>query len=265
MIELRAVTVLRAGRPIVDRVDWHVGRGERWAIVGPNGSGKTTLIQLVSTYLWPSRGAVTVLGEEIGAVDARELRRRIGYASQALAAALSDELRAVDVVMTARHAALAPWWHTFEEADAERALALLSLMGCAELADRTFGTLSSGERQRVQIARTLMAKPELLLLDEPAAGLDLGAREALTTRLAGLTHDASLAAIVLVTHHVEEIPPGFTHGLVMSAGRVVAAGPIEMALTGPVLTSAFGLPLAVEQRGGRFRAWGPGASDSESA
>jgi iron complex transport system ATP-binding protein len=261
VIELRGVSVIRAGRPIVDRVDWRVGPGERWAIVGPNGSGKTTLIQLVSTYLWPSRGAVTVLGEQIGAVDARELRRRIGYASPALAAALADDLSALDVVMTARHAALAPWWHAFEQADADRALELLTLMGCEALADRTFGTLSSGERQRVQIARTLMAEPELLLLDEPAAGLDLGAREALTTRLADLTRTSSLAAIVLVTHHVEEIPTGFTHGLVMAGGRAVAAGPIETTLTGPVLTSAFGLPLVVEQRAGRFRAWGDAAAE----
>ena len=265
VIELRDVSVIRAGRAIVDRVDWRVGAGERWAIVGANGSGKTTLIQLVSTYLWPSRGAVTILDQQIGSVDARELRRRIGYASPAIAAAIADDLSAADVVMTARHAALAPWWHTFEQADADRALALLGLMGCENLAERTFGTLSSGERQRVQIARTLMANPELLLLDEPAAGLDLGAREALTTRLGGLARDPSLAAIVLVTHHVEEIPTGFTHGLVMAAGQVVAAGPIETTLTGPLLTAAFGLPLAVERRAGRFRAWGLEAPPPEPA
>ncbi|HVA84849.1 MAG TPA: ATP-binding cassette domain-containing protein [Candidatus Saccharimonadales bacterium] len=256
VVELRGVSVIRAGTAILDSVDWRVGAGERWAIVGPNGSGKTTLLQLVSTYLWPSRGAVTILGSEIGAVDSRELRRRIGYASAALAAAIDDSLTPLDVVMTARHAALAPWWHEFDDADRDRALDLLGRLGCDALANRTFGTLSSGERQRVQIARTLMADPELLLLDEPAVGLDLGAREALTARLDRLVADPALAAVILVTHHVEEIPPGVDHALVMRAGRVVAAGPIESTLTGSVLSEAFGLPLVVDRRDGRFRAWG---------
>jgi iron complex transport system ATP-binding protein len=261
VIELRDVSVIRAGTAILDSVDWRVGSGERWAIVGPNGSGKTTLLQLVSTYLWPSRGSVTILDEVMGTVDARELRRRIGYASAALAAAIDDSLTPLDVVMTARHAALAPWWHEFDQSDRDRALDLLARLGCEALAHRTFGTLSSGERQRVQIARTLMADPELLLLDEPAAGLDLGAREALTARIAALVADPGLAGVILVTHHVEEIPPGVDHALVMRAGRVVAAGPIETTLTGPILSEAFGLPLVVDYRAGRFRAWGSGTGE----
>jgi iron complex transport system ATP-binding protein len=255
VLELSDVSVIRAGRSIVDGIDWIVTAGERWAVLGPNGSGKTTLLQIASTYLWPSRGRVRVLGQEMGAVDARELRRAIGYVSPAIAVQIDPDLRAVDVVMTARHAALAPWWHTFSEADRQRALNLLVLMGCGPLAERTFGTLSSGERQRLLITRTLMAAPRLLLLDEPAAGLDLGAREALISRLTHLAGAVEPAAIVLVTHHVEEIPAGFTHALLLSAGRAVTAGPIGTVLTSPNLSGAYGLPLGVEQRDGRFRAW----------
>ena len=206
VLDVRDVAVIRAGRTILGPLVWRVDAGERWVVVGPNGSGKTTLLQIASTYLWPSRGSVAVLGREMGDVDARELRRAIGYVSPALAAQIDPGLAAVDVVMTARHAALAPWWHEFAAADRERALRLLTFMGCDGLADRTFGTLSSGERQRLLIARTLMTEPDLLLLDEPAAGLDLGAREALVARLAHLAAADAPAAIVLVTHHVEEIP-----------------------------------------------------------
>jgi iron complex transport system ATP-binding protein len=255
VLELSGVSVLRSGRPILDDVDWSVRAGERWAVIGPNGSGKSTLLQIASTYLWPSRGSVRVLGAEMGAVDARELRRAIGYVSQALAAQIDADLPAVDVVMTARYAALAPWWHTFSDKDRQRALDLLAFMGCAPLADRAFGTLSSGERQRLLIARTLMTQPHLLLLDEPAAGLDLGAREGLIGRLADLAVTAEPAAIVLVTHHVEEIPTGFTHAMVLSGGRVVAAGPIGAALASDTLSAAYGLPLDVHVRDGRFRAW----------
>jgi iron complex transport system ATP-binding protein len=255
VVELIGVTVMRSGRPILADVHWTVAHGERWVVLGPNGSGKTTLLQILSTYLWPSRGRVRVVGAEMGAVDARELRRAIGYASPALAATIDPELSAVDVVMTARHAALAPWWHTFTDADRRRASLLLERMGCGALGERTFGTLSSGERQRVQIARTLMSDPTLLLLDEPASGLDLGAREALATRLNDLAVAADPAAIVLVTHHVEEIPAGFSHALVLADGRVVASGPIAGVLTSEVLTSAYALPLEVAQENGRFRAW----------
>lgn len=253
-LELEGVEVHRGRDRLVGPIDWRVAAGERWVIVGPNGSGKTTLLQVASTYLWPSSGRVAVLGERIGSVDARELRRRIGYASPALAADLPPDLTALDVVVTARHAALAPWWHHYGADDLERARRLLERLGCGGLADRAFGTLSSGERQRVQIARALMAGPELLLLDEPASTLDLGAREALVERLADLAGDDSLRAIVLVTHHLEEIPPGFGHGLVLCRGRAVAAGPIRGALSDAALSAAFGLPLVVRRRDGRFAA-----------
>ena len=255
VLELRGVSVIRSGRPILDSLDWTVRAGERWAIIGPNGSGKTTLLQIASTYLWPSRGAVRVLGAELGNVDARELRRAIGYVSPALAAQIDPDLAAVDVVMTARHAALAPWWHTFSDDDRSRALKLLEIMGCGSLSERTFGTLSSGERQRLLIARTLMTQPDLLLLDEPAAGLDLGAREALIGRLTDLAASREPAAIALVTHHVEEIPTGFTHALVLAGGRAVAAGRIRDALASEILSEAYGLPLDVDASNGRFRAW----------
>src|SRR3954471_12154848 len=246
VLDLADVAVIRAGRTILGPLDWQGGGGERWAVLGPNGSGKSTLLSIASTYLWPSRGAVRVLGRRIGEVDARELRRAIGYVAASLAAQIDGELPAVDVVMTARHAALAPWWHEFSDDDRRRALDLLALMGCAPLADRTFGTLSSGERQRLLIARTLMTRPDLLLLDEPAAGLDLGAREGLVARLTDLAAASETAAIVLVTHHVEEIPAGFTHALVLANGRAVAAGPIAETVTGGVLTEAYGLPLRVD-------------------
>jgi len=256
VLRLHDVAVRRSGRTILGPIDWTVRSGERWVVFGPNGSGKTTLLQVASTYLWPSTGSVAVLGRHIGAVDARELRETIGYAGAALERSLSDEVSALDVVMTARHAALAPWWHRYTDADRARARDLLARMGVGAFEDRPFGLLSTGERRRVQIARALMPDPRLLLLDEPGAGLDLGAREALVEDLATLALDRSLAAIVLVSHHVEEIPTGFGHALVLGGGRAVAFGRIEDALASGPLTAAFGLPLVVERSDGRFAARG---------
>jgi iron complex transport system ATP-binding protein len=249
---MTSVGVRREGRWILDGIDWTVRAGERWAIVGPNGSGKTTLLRVAATYLWPSRGEVEVLDGRIGAVDARELRRRIGFVSAALAAEIDGGLVAADVVLSARHAALAPWWAAFGADDTARAAAALDRLGLAGLGQRTFATLSSGERQRVLIARTLMTEPDLVLLDEPAAGLDLGAREALVERIEHLADDPAIGALALVTHHVEEIPGGFSHALVLAGGRVVAAGPIGATLTGAVLSEAYAMRLRVEVDGGRF-------------
>jgi iron complex transport system ATP-binding protein len=264
VLALRGVAVRRSGRTILGPIDWTVRPGERWVILGPNGAGKTTLVQVASTYLWPSDGDVAVLGAQIGRVDARELRRRIGYAGSGLERAIDDSLTALDVVRTARHAALGPWWHAYSAADDRRALELLERLSVGWLADRSFGTLSTGERRRVQIARALMPGPALLILDEPSASLDLGARETLVRDLDGLAADPDLEAILLVNHHVEEIPPGFTHALVLGHGRVVGAGRIGETLTGDVLGTAFELPIEVEERAGRFaarlsrRAPGPG-------
>jgi iron complex transport system ATP-binding protein len=254
VLDLAGVSVVRGGRTILGPLTWIVRPGERGAVLGPNGSGKSTLLAIASTYLWPSRGEVRVLGARVGDVDARELRRSIGYVAAALAAQIDGDLAAIDVVMTARHAALAPWWHEFSADDRTRALSLLDLMGCGALADRSFATLSSGERQRLLIARTLMTEPSLVLLDEPAAGLDLGAREGLVARLTALARAPVPAAIVLVTHHVEEIPEGFTHALVLAGGQAVASGPIADAITAESLTEAYGIPLAVDHRSGRFAA-----------
>jgi len=251
VLRLERVSVRRSGRTILGPIDWRVGRGERWVIVGPNGAGKTTLIQVVSTYLWPTTGTVEVLGGVIGHVDSRDLRRRIGYAGSGLEKQIPDNLSAHDVVLTARHAALGPWWHTYDEADRRRASRLLERLGVAELADRTFDLLSAGERRRVQIARALMPRPELLLLDEPSASLDLGARETLVRDLDALAADDELAAIILVTHHVEEVPPSFGHALVLGGGQAVASGRVEGALDGPGLSRAFGLPIRVDRIDGR--------------
>jgi len=254
ILRLTGVSVRRSGRTILGPIDWSVGPGERWVVIGPNGSGKTTLAQVASTYLWPTTGSVEVLGETIGRVDARELRRRIGYAGAGLEGAIDPALSALDVVVTARHAALGPWWHTFTDEDRHRAHQLLAEIGAGGLADRPFGLLSTGERRRVQIARALMPDPDLLILDEPGSSLDLGARETLVRDLAGLAERTRPAAIVLVTHHLEEIPRGFRHALVMGDGRSIAAGAIGDTLTGPVLSMTFGMPIEVVVRAGRFTA-----------
>jgi len=259
VIALAGVSVRRAGRTILGPIDWTVGTGERWVVIGPNGSGKTTLAQVASTNLWPSTGTVEVLGSIIGRIDARELRRRIGYASAIQEATFDPALSARDVVMTARHGALAPWWHAFDEADRTQAQSLLDRLGVGPLSDRPVGLLSTGERRRVQIARALMPDPELLILDEPAAGLDVGARETLVADLGRLAAMARPTAIVLVTHHVEEIPAGFGHALVLGAGRIAGAGSIDDVLGGPAPAAAFGVPLRIDRRDGRYRAWLDGA------
>jgi iron complex transport system ATP-binding protein len=254
ILRLEGVSVRRSGRTILGPIDWTIGSGERWVVIGPNGSGKTTLAQVASTYLWPTTGSVAVLGETIGRVDARELRRRIGYAGAGLEAAIDPSLSALDVVVTARHAALGPWWHTFTDADRGRAHELLVEIGVGDLADRSFGLLSTGERRRVQIARALMPDPELLILDEPGSSLDLGARETLIRDLERLAARPRPTAIVLITHHLEEIPGGFDRALVLGAGRAVALGLIGETLTGSALSRAFGVPIEVGFRSGRFSA-----------
>ncbi len=196
-----------------------------------------------------------MLGERLGRTDVRTLRTRVGFASSALSAQLRPALSALDVVMTAKHAALEPWWHRYDEADRQRARDLLDRMGVGGLAHRTLGTLSSGEQQRVLLARTLMTSPGLVLLDEPTAGLDLTGREELVAALAALARDVTAPPAVLVTHHVDEIPPGFTHALLLRQGRVLALGPLATTLDEANLSECFDLPLRLEERGGRFSAW----------
>jgi iron complex transport system ATP-binding protein len=255
VLELDAVTCLADGRAIVDDVTWRVESGDRWVILGRNGCGKSTLLKVASLYLHPSRGTVRVLGETLGHTDVRRLRRRVGFAAAAFADMLRPALTAADIVMIAKNAALEPWWHTYDDADRARARELLGRVHIGHLADRTFGTLSSGERQRVLIARTLMNDPGLVLLDEPNAGLDLVSREELVHSLDSLAADPTLAPIVLVTHHVEEIPARFTHALLMRDGAAIAQGPIGDVITTEGLSECLGIAVAVERRHGRFSAF----------
>ena len=253
VVEVRGLVVRRAGRSILGPLDWTIRAAERWVVLGPNGSGKTTLLATIGLELWPTAGTVEVLGARYGKVDSRELRRRIGTAGSAVEASLRPDLTPVILVMTARHAATEPWWHVYTDDDRARARGLLDGLGIGGVADQPYATLSAGERRRTSIARALMPDPDVLLLDEPGASLDLGARETLIEDLTALAAAARPQAIVLVSHHVEEIPPGFSHALVLAAGNVVAAGSLTAVLCDEVLSRAYGLPITVEWRDGR--AW----------
>jgi iron complex transport system ATP-binding protein len=254
VLELTGVSVVRGGSRLLDDVSWSVSEGERWVVLGPNGAGKTTLLQLAAARLHPTSGTASVLGDTLGAVDVFELRPRIGLSSAALSERLPGRERVADVVVTASYGVTGRWREAYDDLDHARASELLGLLGVAHLADRTFGTLSEGERKRVQIARALMTDPELMLLDEPAAGLDLGGREDLVRRLGQIAEDVYAPALVLVTHHVEEIPPHFTDVLLLRQGRVVAAGPLETTLTAEALEATFGLPLVLERHDRRWTA-----------
>jgi iron complex transport system ATP-binding protein len=254
VVRLRGVAVVRDGRPILDDVDWEVCGHERWAVLGPNGSGKTTLLHVAGMRLLPTRGSVEVLGARYGRTDARALRTRVAFVSQAMLRSLRPTLTAHDVVITGRHAALEPWWHRYGPDDHARADGLLADAGLSRVAGQEFGVLSEGERQQVLLARALMGEPELLLLDEPAAGLDLGARERLVARLASLAAAPDATPLVLVTHHVEEIPPGTTHVALVRRGRIVRAGPAPAVLTSAAVSACFDVPVTVEQGGDRWTA-----------
>ena len=251
---MSGVSVVREGSTLLDRVDWTVHEDDRWVVLGPNGAGKTTLLAVASASLFPSSGVVELLGERFGEVDLGELRTRVGLSSSSLGDRVPPHEKAVDVVVTAAHGVLGRWRETYDEGDLRRATDLLGRVGMRAFVERRFGSLSEGERKRVLLARALMTDPELLLLDEPSAGLDLGAREALLRLLTRLWKAPDAPPSVLVTHHVEEVPLGTTHALLLSRGRVVAAGPVAQVLTGPLLTAAFGLPLVVEAVDGRWAA-----------
>lgn len=255
VIDLRDLVLRFDGTTVLDGVSWSVGAHERWVLVGPNGAGKTSLLRIAALVQHPSSGSVRVLGNELGRCDVRTVRESIAFSSPALAAALEPRMTAAEVVMTGVHAALAPWWHRYTDADRARAISLLARFSCEALADHGFATLSAGERQRVLLARTLVSDPGVILLDEPTAGLDLGGREQLVADLTGVARDRASPPVALVTHHLEEIPPGFTHALALRGGRVVASGPIAEVVTSAVLGECFGLPLAVETDGaGRYAA-----------
>jgi iron complex transport system ATP-binding protein len=254
VVQMEDVDVVRGQAHLLRGVSWTVEADHRWVVLGPNGAGKTTLLQLAAAQMHPTRGTVRLLGETLGAVDVFELRPRIGLTSAALAQRIAPGERTGDVVVSAGYAVVGRWREQYDVHDLTRAALLMDQWGVAPLAHRSFGTLSEGERKRVQIARALMTDPELLLLDEPGAGLDLGGREDLVTRLADLARYLYAPAQVLVTHHVEEIPPGYTHALLLRGGGVVAAGPLEDVLTETALSETFGLPLALSRAGGRFAA-----------
>ncbi|ROR90675.1 ABC transporter ATP-binding protein [Nocardioides aurantiacus] len=254
VLELADVTVRRGESVLLDGLDWAVEEDERWVVLGPNGAGKTTLLQLCSAQIHPTSGVLAVLGEVVGTVDLFELRPRIGWTSAAVADRIPRHELVRDVVVSASYGVVGRWREHYDDLDHARAAELLVEVGAGNLVDRTFGTLSEGERKRVQIARALMTDPELLLLDEPAAGLDLGGREDLVSTLSVLAMDEYSPATVLVSHHVEEIPPGFTHALLLRDGKAVAAGPLPHVLTEELLSRTFGLPLTVQEEDGRWAA-----------
>ena len=255
VLRLRDVCRTTDGVEILRGVDWTIRPGEHWVVLGPNGCGKTTLVRIASMWLHPSSGDVEVLGERLGRTDVRRLRERVGFASASMADLLRGDLLVTDVVMTARNAALEPWWHVYDDGDRAAAATALGRAGVAHLADRRFGACSSGERQRVLVARALATDPGLLLLDEPTAALDLAGREQFVRMLSGLAGEDSTPPMALVTHHVEEIPDGFTHALLLKEGRSLAQGPLDRVLTAATLSACFDVELSLERRRGRYVAW----------
>ena len=258
MIGMDGATVRRGRTTLLDAVDWRVELDERWVVLGPNGAGKTTLLRLAGAELHPTAGRVQILGERMGRVNVFELRPRIGLTSANLGVRIPGDEIVSDVVVSAGYGVLGRWNEDYESYDTARARQLLEQLGMGPLAGRPYATLSEGERKRTLIARALMTDPELLLLDEPAAGLDLGGREDLVSRLSGLALDPEAPASVLVTHHVEEIPPGYTHAMLLREGRVVTAGLLDDVLTDEALSETFGLPLAVQRRRNRYTAYRKG-------
>ncbi len=252
VLHLWDITVRRGRTLLLDGITWNVDAGEQWVVLGPNGAGKTTLLQIASAQLHPTSGRAHVLGERLGAVDLMQVRSRIGLSSASLAARVPSTEKVIDVVVSAGYGVLGRWREHYDEMDFDRAGELLAAMGIARLADRLYGTLSEGERKRTLAARALMTDPELLLLDEPAAGLDLGGREDLLARLSTLAVDPAAPATVLVTHHVEEIPTAFTHLLLLRDGKLVTQGPMTEVLTEEALSETFGMPLVLDHRDGRY-------------
>jgi iron complex transport system ATP-binding protein len=252
VLELRDVSVRRGERTILGPLTFAIRPGERWVVLGPNGAGKSTLLQILATRFFPSTGSVHVLDKEMGKVDLSELRTRIGICGALISEDIPDNEVVRDVVLTAAYAILGRWNEAYDLWDESRAVALLTTFGVRDLADRTYGTLSEGERKRVQISRALMADPELLLLDEPAAGLDLGGREDLLKRFSIFASDPLAPASILVTHHIEEIPAGTTHALILKAGGIAVSGPIGDVITSEHISAIFGLPITVVREGDRF-------------
>jgi iron complex transport system ATP-binding protein len=254
VIDFNNVTVFRDKKPVLSNIDWQVEPDQRWVIIGPNGAGKTTLLRVAASQIQPSTGTAKVLEQTLGQVNVFELRTRIGFASNALSSHIPNSETVLNSVMTASYAVTGRWNEQYDDIDVRRAMRVLNEWQLSALAERAFGTLSDGERKRAQIARAVMPDPELLLLDEPVASLDLAAREQTISVIGAYASEPAAPAIVMVTHHLEEIPAGFTHALILSGGQVYAAGPIEQTLTGEKLSEAFGVSISVEFTEGRYRA-----------
>ena len=252
VVAMEKVSVRRGRTTLVRGIDWRVELDERWVVLGPNGAGKTTLLRLAGAEMHPTTGTVHVLGEKLGRTDVFELRTRIGVCSAALAGRVPPEEKVLDVVVSAGYGVIGRWREQYDSMDTGRAEELLAALGIKHLAERMFGTLSEGERKRTLISRALMTDPEMLLLDEPAAGLDLGGREDLVARLSEFAFDPDAPAMVLVTHHVEEIPPGFTHALLLREGGIVAQGLVDDVITAENLSAAFGQDLQLDKADDRY-------------
>ena len=252
ILNLEEISVRRGDKTILGPLNWQVLEGQRWVVLGPNGAGKTTLLQICASLIHPTRGKIEILGQQLGKVDVFELRTRIGLTSSALVEQLPSDELVIDAVLTAAYAVLGRWQEKYDLWDESRAMALLTALGVRELGDRSFGTLSEGEKKRVQIARALMADPELLLLDEPASSLDLGGREDLLKRIEIFAKDPLAPATVIVTHHIEEIPSGTSHALLLKDGQVVASGEVNGVISDENLSVAYGIPISVQSQNGRF-------------
>ena len=265
-IRCTAVNVwIPQGAQILRGIDWCAMPGQRWVLIGPNGSGKSTLLSLAGALRHPSSGRVSVLGGPLGRVDMPALRGRIGFVDSG--GMTLDWLTAEEVVLTGIGSTLRPLWWSYSSDDSARARELLALLGCADLADREISTCSQGERGRIRIARALIGDPQLLLLDEPAVGLDLAAREALIAALDRLSAEKPSLTSVLVTHHLEEVPSSSTHAILLREGQTLAVGPIKATLTSANLSSCFGLPIECRYDGLRWSArapanWSRGAAQS---
>jgi iron complex transport system ATP-binding protein len=252
VLSLNEVSVRRGDRVILGPINFSISQGERWVVLGPNGAGKSTLLQILATKIFPTQGTVTVLDKQMGKVDLFELRTRIGLCGSVIADDIPGDETVKDVVLTAAYAILGRWNEAYDLWDESRAMALLTNFGVRELGDRLYGTLSEGEKKRVQISRALMTDPELLLLDEPAAGLDLGGREDLLRRFANFSSDPSAPATILVTHHIEEIPIGTTHALLIKDGAIAVSGPIDQVITSQHVSAVFGTSITVTPDSGRY-------------
>ena len=254
VLNLKSVSVVRDGKTILGPLDWQVNENERWVILGPNGAGKSTLFSLCSSQIHPTSGSVEILGSKLGSVDVFEIRPRIGFMGSTLVNLLPEDEKVIDIVLTAAYAMLGRWNESYELWDESRAQGLLTTLGVRELAQRNFNTLSEGEKKRVLIARSLMSDPEILLLDEPASGLDLGGREDLLNRFDLLANDPFAPVTLIITHHIEEIPAGSTHALLLKNGESVASGLISNVITSENLSRAYDMPINVTALNNRFSA-----------